>query len=289
VKRLGQIERRGEITHEQFFNDIFQKQPIVMPGKISHWRALATWSPSFFRAQYGGTPVWLSRYDPASSRTFLEQNVDYEFREATMADYVDSLAAGDGCYSIRESIGLLKRNPELLEYLDCFRPFGCSQEPPDDQFMALWFAPKGGITGLHIDVGENLLFHLYGQKQVLIFAPDQTRFLYEEDLAKLDEPDLADRIDSDTLEMWRSYVRWSKINAFDPDFDRFPLLRDSTYLDAVIGPGDTLYIPCGWWHTVRSLDITISVSKSLFNEEFLRAPKPSTGARHSPPGWETQS
>ena len=27
-----------------------------------------------------------------------------------------------------------------------------------------------------------------------------------------------------------------------------------------IGPGETLFIPNGWWHTARSLDMTISVA-----------------------------
>ena len=285
MKCLGQVERCADITQEKFYNDVFQKQPVVMPGKIAHWRALQTWNPDFFRSRYGGVAVWLSRYDPASPRSFLQQNIDYDFREASFAEYVDQLSAPNGCYSIRESIGLLKANPELLDDLDHFRPFGYSKEPADDQFMALWFAPKGGVTGLHIDVGENLLFHLHGHKHVLIFAPDQTRLLYEEDIEQLAEPGLADRIDADTLEMWRSYVRWSKVNAFNPDFKRFPRLEGAAYLDAVIAPGDALYIPCGWWHAVRSLDITISVSKSLFRDEFLRAPDPADPAGRSTT-WE---
>jgi hypothetical protein len=288
VKRLGEVARCADITHERFYDEIFQRQPMVMAGKISHWPALQTWSPSFFKARYGDVPVWLSRYDPATSRTFLEQNIDHVYREATMADYVDSLSHAGGVYSIRESAGMLQRNPELIEYLDHFRPFGCSQEPAEDSFAALWFAPSGGITGLHIDVGEGVLFHLHGRKHVLIFPPDQTRFLYEEDIEQLDKQGLADRIDADTMKIWRHYVRWSKVNAFAPDFMKFPLLAEAAYLEAVIAPGDALYIPCGWWHTVHSLDITISVTKSLFKDEFLRQPDPSRSGVRSLAARETR-
>jgi len=31
----------------------------------------------------------------------------------------------------------------------------------------------------------------------------------------------------------------------------------------VIGPGETLFIPNGWWHTARSLSFTISVAFDL--------------------------
>jgi len=289
VKRLGDIERRHDMTHERFFGDFFQQRPVVMTDQISHWPALTAWGPGYFRSRYGQTPVWLSRYDPSSERTFLEQNIDHQFREGTMAEYVDSLTSENGRYSIRESVGLLQRNPELLDDLDHFRPFGCTHEPPDDQFMALWFAPKGTITGMHIDVGENVLFHLHGHKHVMLFSPDNTALLYEEDLSQLDAPGLADRVDSDTLQMWRHYVRWSKVNAFSPDVERFPLLGTAAYLEGVIGPGDALYIPCGWWHTVRSLDVTISVSKSVFKDEFLRPVPPVPDGRQAAATWETRS
>jgi len=36
--------------------------------------------------------------------------------------------------------------------------------------------------------------------------------------------------------------------------------KDIPYVDCVLGPGDTLYIPVGWWHYVRSLSISFSVS-----------------------------
>ena len=32
------------------------------------------------------------------------------------------------------------------------------------------------------------------------------------------------------------------------------------YLEAVVGPGDLLFIPIRWWHFVKSLDVSISVA-----------------------------
>ena len=32
------------------------------------------------------------------------------------------------------------------------------------------------------------------------------------------------------------------------------------HLDAVLGPGDALYIPAGWWHYVRSITPSFTVN-----------------------------
>jgi lysine-specific demethylase 8 len=32
------------------------------------------------------------------------------------------------------------------------------------------------------------------------------------------------------------------------------------YLDCILGEGDVLYIPVGWWHYVRGLSVSFSVS-----------------------------
>ncbi|PSN73550.1 Clavaminate synthase-like protein [Corynespora cassiicola Philippines] len=41
---------------------------------------------------------------------------------------------------------------------------------------------------------------------------------------------------------------------------RFPGFVDAPYRECVLGPGECLYIPAGWWHYVRSLSPSFSVS-----------------------------
>ena len=45
------------------------------------------------------------------------------------------------------------------------------------------------------------------------------------------------------------------------DFRRqFPAFESAEYVETVLGPGECLYIPVGWWHYVQSLSVSISLS-----------------------------
>ena len=49
----------------------------------------------------------------------------------------------------------------------------------------------------------------------------------------------------------------------DPDYKRFPRLRDLHGFETLVGPGDLLYIPNCWWHQVETLSET-SVSVTFW-------------------------
>ena len=41
---------------------------------------------------------------------------------------------------------------------------------------------------------------------------------------------------------------------------RFPDAGRAEYAEALLEPGDVLFVPRGWWHYVRSVDVSASVS-----------------------------
>ena len=48
--------------------------------------------------------------------------------------------------------------------------------------------------------------------------------------------------------------------AASPAYPQFPGFAGLPYMDCVLGPGQMLYLPPGWWHYVRSLSTSCSVS-----------------------------
>jgi hypothetical protein len=73
---------------------------------------------------------------------------------------------------------------------------------------------------------------------------------------------------------WRlvSPLEWSRVynhsNVFSqvdlerPDPARFPDFEQATVLEVVVEPGETMFLPLGWWHQVASLDVSLSFSYS---------------------------
>ena len=58
-------------------------------------------------------------------------------------------------------------------------------------------------------------------------------------------------------------VRWAKVNALQPDYQKYPLFDQARYYESYLEPGQVLYLPNQWWHTVESRDISISISADL--------------------------
>jgi hypothetical protein len=51
---------------------------------------------------------------------------------------------------------------------------------------------------------------------------------------------------------------------------RNPLFAKAEIIDITLEPGEALLIPVGWWHHVRSLDISVNISLTnfLFPNDF---------------------
>ena len=51
------------------------------------------------------------------------------------------------------------------------------------------------------------------------------------------------------------------VDAFDPDYEAHPRYRSAHPLEAVMRPGDLLFVPRGWLHAVGSLsDLSMSIN-----------------------------
>ena len=105
----------------------------------------------------------------------------------------------------------------------------------------LFVGGRGSRVQMHFDIdrADVVLCHFGGPKRVILFAPDQTPYLYR--------------------------VPFSFSALFDvapdaPDYDRFPALARARGEIAELAHGDALYIPPGWWHFVVYDDVGMSIS-----------------------------
>lgn len=91
----------------------------------------------------------------------------------------------------------------------------------------------GVVTPAHYDIMENLFLQIYGRKRCILFSPENYKYLYP-------------------FPLHHPHDRQSQVNFDSPDFERFPKFNNITGVDAVVGPGDVLYIPNYWWHYIES-------------------------------------
>jgi len=52
----------------------------------------------------------------------------------------------------------------------------------------------------------------------------------------------------------------SQVNVLSPDLTRFPAWADADRVLLELGPGDMLFIPVYWWHTVCGIDQNMSIN-----------------------------
>jgi hypothetical protein len=101
---------------------------------------------------------------------------------------------------------------------------------------------------LHYDFpkAHTFIHQLQGRKLFLAFAPSDTPYLYPKSGRRFQVSQIPD-VEHVSL-------------------DEFPLFRSATRFETELGPGDTLFMPPGWWHTARMLTFSVSVGIDVANE-----------------------
>jgi hypothetical protein len=103
----------------------------------------------------------------------------------------------------------------------------------------------GAATAWHRDWADNFLTQLIGRKRLTLAAPCDAPCFYAERIAATHDNVAWDR---------------SPVDPKSPDLSRHPLFACAHLLDCVLEPGDTLYLPCGWWHNVSNLTPSVGVN-----------------------------
>lgn len=147
---------------------------------------------------------------------------------------------------------------EAKPYLSVFRIFDEFPQLKDDVDFTLlnqhklkhstvgWLGPAGTVTGYHIDWGDNILAQVHGRKRVHLVSPADTAKMY-----------VSQKFDQGTT--------ISSVDLENYDQGRFPLFAKAVHHRITLHPGEMLFIPRGWWHHVRSLDKSISISNIAFD------------------------
>jgi hypothetical protein len=237
--RPSHIERRTTPSADEFFDGYYATStPVVFTDLMAAWPALGKWTAEHFRDRFRDVP--LSATDDRESDPIYDARTEAHTRPVTMGEFAERvLAAGvtNDFYMVARNKNLA--HPDLAELFDDVRlPDGWFDAPHVVTSSALWFGPAGTVTPLHHDASSILFCQVYGKKQFRMASPLEVS-LFEGALAM-----------------------YSSLNLEQPGDDQRSTAV--TFKDFTLGPGEALFIPAGWWHHVRALDVSISFAVNHF-------------------------
>ena len=129
----------------------------------------------------------------------------------------------------------------------------------------VWISNRSTIA-THFDNFLNIAGVVSGRRRFTVFPPEQVANLYIGPLLKTPGGSPI-----------------STVDPRDPDYERFPRLRDAveSAREAVLEPGDAIYIPILWWHGVESLEPLNVLVNYWWNDTVSAQHKPILALMHS--------
>lgn len=227
------IERIEGLSGSEFTRRFkSQNQPVVLIGQTG----LQHITPAYLADLCGDqlVPIMTGRDDnPAYEKQFNKH-----VSQLPMREYVEIVQTyrGNDCYMVaRNNFFQTEGGRALLRTLPA-----ASDHVFQHTGVNMWFGPAGTRTPLHFDTLDILLAQVYGRKRVKLFDPGQSANAYN-----------------------RQGV-YSEVDIDEPDLDAHPLFGQIVMEDFFLNAGETLFLPVGWWHSVRSLSPSISLSFTNF-------------------------
>ncbi|SEN01758.1 cupin-like domain-containing protein [Chryseobacterium taichungense] len=239
---LKPIDIVDDITQEEFIEKYLKpRKPVVIKNMARKWPAYQKWTMDYMKEVVGDVEVPLydsSKADPAAP-------INASAAKMKFGDYID----------------LIKREPTDLRIF-FFDPIKHAKKlladyiaPKElmggflDKYPSMFFGGKGSVTFLHYDIDMAHIFHTHfnGRKHILLFDYKWKERLYQIPYATyaLEDYDIE-----------------------NPDFTKFPALDGVEGIECFLEHGDTLFMPTGWWHWMKYLDGSFSISLRAWDKSW---------------------
>lgn len=145
-------------------------------------------------------------------------------------------------HNIFDQIEELRKDFTIPDYCSMYTGFyeDESDHQPEVDING-WFGPGNTISPLHYDPKDNLLAQVFGSKYIRLYAADTPL-----DMIYPHESNLLHNT--------------SQVDVENVDVLRFPKFAQVPYQESILNAGQMLFIPKRYWHYVRSLETSFSIS-----------------------------
>lgn len=236
---LGPVPRLPTPDPERFAEQVLgPARPVVLTDFAAGWPALARWSPQWLAERHGRlqVPVYDASFaQPGRGYMSSLRRMEFgQFLNAVLNEHRDLRMF---LYNVVSEVPALAAEVPVPTVVRGF----------SRRFVFMFFGCRGSVTPIHYDIDLAHVFHtaLHGRRRVVLFGPGQSRRLYRHPFTV------------------RSYV-----DVHAPDYARYPALREAQGQVVTLEPGETLFMPAGWWHEVSYLEGGYGLSLRLPSERL---------------------
>jgi len=248
--QLKPVATFDTIEPEVFKRDYYRPGVPVVIKKLSHdWPATSKWNWDYFKQLVGEKKVPL--YNNVKSDAYTPINTADDYK--TFSEYIDMISRGPAAWRIF-LFNIFDHAPQLIK--DFTWPEHLMKGFVK-KYPMLFTGGAGSITHMHFDIDLSHILHTQfgGRKRVLMFPYKEQHKLYRKPFEVLS---LAD------------FSKYYEQNGC-PDYEKFPALKLAEGFDFILEPGDTLFMPAGYWHHMEYLESGFAMS--------LRAMQPSLAGK----------
>lgn len=246
--KLIEIDVLENPTSALVYNEyVSQCKPVVLKSAAKSWRAYKEWPSLFLSKRYQDIEVNTSRGDANNSEEEFKS-----FRLAEYLKYITDTKDTDPFYlsgwSFSATNSELLLDYEIPEYFNNWL-----RRVPDEllhnegqlvDYLLRWIYIGAKNTGsaMHRDICDTSAWNavISGKKEWLFYDLEQTENIHD------------------------GYV-----DAFNPDFTKYPKLKNAVGYTCIQEAGDIVYTPSMWWHQVRNLEGGISLTENFVNSSNI--------------------
>jgi LPS sulfotransferase NodH len=235
------VEHRSKLSRGEFRDRYYAaNRPVIIQDLMTEWRAMTAWTPKKLKKVAGDRMVEVMTGRDADPN--YERNGPTHRAELRFADYIELVYSKKVTNDYDMVFGNSSfQRPGAQALLEDIRPFPEYVKPATVARQCfLEFGPAGTVTPLHHETINVLLAQVAGRKRYRIIPASQWQCVYN-----------------------TSGV-FSDVDCERPDLRRHPRFRNATIIDIVVEPGEILFLPVGWWHHVRALDVSMTVAFTGF-------------------------
>jgi hypothetical protein len=239
---MNSVQKVDDISYDEFYKAFYKPGiPVVFKNASKTWKARDLFTPSYFRENFG------------------ERRTTVKGKEYTINEILEliehSSSENPAPYPCKFNI-----HRQLPELLPLIKPMGMHYAVPNwfhrkifpttgvGSSTELFFGGAGGkFPNVHLDFFHTNAWvtQLYGNKNFIVFPRGQDELLYPNE----DNP----------------YI--SRVDIFNPDYEKFPKYRDATPIVVTVEQGESIFIPWGIWHSSEPLEPSISVIFDQMNRD----------------------